>query len=90
MRVNAIKVRRSLVGSRYSWWSGNSRFIDLSGKFLGAHLAHAGLIMFWAGSMVIFEVSHYLPEKPVYDQGFILVQHLATLGYSVISGGEIF
>jgi photosystem II CP43 chlorophyll apoprotein len=45
--------------------------------------------MFWAGSMVIFEVSHYLPEKPVYDQGFILVQHLATLGYGVTSGGEI-
>ena len=82
--------RRSLVGSRYSWWFGNSRFIELSGKFLGAHLFHAGLIMFWGGSMCLFEVSHYLPEKFLYDQGFILIQHLVTLGFGVSSGGEIF
>lgn len=27
----------------YSWWAGNFRFVDLSGKLLGAHVAHAGL-----------------------------------------------
>jgi photosystem II CP43 chlorophyll apoprotein len=89
MRVANKLNRRTLVGSRYAWWSGNSRFIDLSGKFLGAHLAHGSVIMFWSGSMTLFEVSHYIPEKPLYDQGFILLEHLATLGFGVSSGGDI-
>lgn len=82
--------RRSLVGSKYSWWSGNARFIEFSGKFLGAHLVHtAALILWWSGSMVLFEVSHFTPGKPLYEQGFILIPHLATLGISVGPGGEI-
>ena len=56
--------RRTLVGSRYAWWSGNARFIELSGKFLGAHLVHAALILVWAGTMSLFELSHFIPEKP--------------------------
>lgn len=80
---------RSLEGSRYSWWSGNGRFINLSGKFLGAHVAHAGLIMFWAGAMVLFEVSHYLKEKPMYEQGFILMPHLTSLSIGAGPGGEV-
>jgi photosystem II CP43 chlorophyll apoprotein len=89
MRVSCLKKRRTLVGSRYSWWSGNARFIELSGKFLGAHVAHAALIMFWSGSMALFELSHFVPEKPLYEQGFILLPHLATLAFSVGPGGEI-
>jgi photosystem II CP43 chlorophyll apoprotein len=90
MRVsNSNTVRRTLVGSRYSWWSGNARFIELSGKFLGAHLAHAALIMFWSASMTLFELSHFVEEKPLYEQGFILLPHLASLGFSVGPGGEI-
>ena len=88
MRVTSLQTR-TLEGSRLAWWAGNGRFINLSGKFLGAHIAHAGLIMFWAGSMVLFEVSHYLKEKPIYEQGFILIPHLTTLSIGVGPGGEI-
>jgi photosystem II CP43 chlorophyll apoprotein len=79
----SIKKRRRLVTSRYSWWAGNARFIKLSGKFLGAHLAHAALIMFWAGSMSVFELSHFVPVKPLYEQGFILLPHLASLALAM-------
>jgi photosystem II CP43 chlorophyll apoprotein len=29
-------------------------------KLLGAHVAHAGLIVFWAGAMNLFEVAHFV------------------------------
>eukprot|EP00448_Togula_jolla_P018507 CAMPEP_0170582498 /NCGR_PEP_ID=MMETSP0224-20130122/7618_1 /TAXON_ID=285029 /ORGANISM="Togula jolla, Strain CCCM 725" /LENGTH=417 /DNA_ID=CAMNT_0010905731 /DNA_START=179 /DNA_END=1432 /DNA_ORIENTATION=- len=45
--------------------------------------------MLWAGSMCLFELSHYVPEKPFYEQGFILLPHLATLGFGVAPSGEI-
>jgi len=45
--------------------------------------------MFWSGSMTLFELSHFVPEKPLYEQGFILLPHLATLAFSVGPGGEI-
>ena len=86
---NSILNRRSLVGAKYSWWSGNARFIPLSGKFLGAHLVHAGIIIFWSGSMGFFELSHFAQEKPFYEQGSILLPHLATLSFSIGPGGEM-
>src|SRR3990172_11269383 len=49
----------------FAWWAGNARLINLSGKLLGAHVAHAGLIVFWAGAMNLFEVAHFVPEKPM-------------------------
>jgi photosystem II CP43 chlorophyll apoprotein len=43
---------------------------NLSGKLLGAHVAHAGLIVFWAEAMNLFEfeVAHFVP---MYEQGLI-------------------
>ncbi|KAK6767851.1 hypothetical protein RDI58_034905 [Solanum bulbocastanum] len=31
--------------------------------------------------MNLFEVAHFVPEKPMYEQGLILLPHLATLGW---------
>lgn len=84
-----IRAYRTLVGSRYGWWSGNGRFIKLSGKFVGAHVVHTSLIIFWSGSIALFELSHFVEEKPLYEQGFIVVPHLGTLGFSIGRGGEI-
>ncbi|MBE9101853.1 chlorophyll a/b binding light-harvesting protein [Vacuolonema iberomarrocanum] len=73
----------------YSWWAGNFRFVDLSGKLLGAHIAHAGLIVLWAGAMTLFELSRFNPSLPMYDQGLILLPHLASLGIGVGANGQI-
>lgn len=39
--------------------------------------------------MALFELSHFLEEKPLYEQGLIVVPHLATLGFSIGPGAEI-
>ena len=39
--------------------------------------------------MSLFELSHYVKEKPLYEQGLILLPHLSTLAYGVGPGGEI-
>lgn len=80
---------RSLESTGFAWWAGNARLIALSGKLTGAHVAHQGLIVFWAGAMTLFEVAHFIPEKPMYEQGFILLPHLASQGWGVGAGGEV-
>ena len=69
---NSSIAGRDIESTGFAWWSGNARLINVSGKLLGAHVAHAGLMVFWAGAMILFEVSHFVPEKPLYEQGFIL------------------
>ncbi|MEH1816659.1 MAG: photosystem II reaction center protein CP43 [Nostoc sp.] len=80
---------RDQESTGFAWWSGNARLINLSGKLLGAHVAHSGLIVFWAGAMTLFEVAHFIPEKPMYEQGLILLPHLAAQGWGVGAGGEV-
>jgi hypothetical protein len=39
--------------------------------------------------MNLFDVAHFVPEKPIYEQGLILLPHLARLGYGIGPGGEV-
>ncbi|KAH7510908.1 hypothetical protein FEM48_ZijujUnG0071500 [Ziziphus jujuba var. spinosa] len=63
----------------FAWWAENALLINLFGKLLRAHVAHTGLIVSWIGAMKLFQMAHFIPEKPMYEQGLILLPHLATL-----------
>ena len=73
----------------FPWWAGNARLIDRSGRLLGAHVAHAGLIVFWAGLYTLFELGRFDQAIPMYDQGLILLPNLARLGFGVGTDGVI-
>ena len=48
---NTVIAGRDIEATGFAWWSGNARLINVSGKLLGAHVAHAGLMVFWCGAM---------------------------------------
>ena len=76
-------------GSNFEWWAGNARLTERSGQLLGAHIAHAGLIMFWAGANTLAEVSRFIPNQSLSEQDLSLIPHMATLGWGVGPGGII-
>ena len=45
-----IVAGRDIESIGFAWWSGNARLINVSGKLLGAHVAHAGIMAFWTGA----------------------------------------
>lgn len=77
------------AGESFPWWAGNARLTNLSGRVLGTHAAHAGLIVLWAGAHTLFELSRFSPELPMYEQGLILLPNLPRLGLGVGAGAKI-
>ena len=67
------------------WWAGNARLANMSGKLLGAHVAHAGLIVLWAGLYTLFELGRFDPSQPMFDQGLIVLPNLARLGLGLVA-----
>ena len=73
----------------FPWWAGNARLTNASGRLLGAHVAHAGLIVFWAGAYTLFELGRLDPGQPLYAQELILLPNLARLGFGIGDAGQI-
>lgn len=86
-----VSLQRTIAADRpqLSWLVGNARLVNRSGQLLGAHIAHAGLIMFWAGITTIGETLRYQTGIPFTEQGFMLLPHLAALGWGLNTAGEV-
>lgn len=73
----------------WEWLIGNARLVRYSGLLLGAHLAHAGLIMLWAGSTTLQELQRLQTDVPLGDQHMTVLPHLATFGLGIGNGGLV-
>lgn len=75
----------------YPWYQGNSRLIDTSvqGRWLAAHIAQIGIIMIWVGINTFSDNQAFDPSLPMYDQGLVLIPHLAAEGFGVGPGGVV-
>jgi len=73
----------------YDWYAGNSGVVGRSGKFIAAHAAHAGLMMFWAGAFGLFELARYDASIPMGAQKAIVLPHLAGIGIGGVENGVI-
>jgi photosystem II CP43 chlorophyll apoprotein len=86
-----ISAQRTIAADNpnFDWLDGNARLTHLSGQLLGAHIAHAGLMMFWAGAIAITEVTRFRLDLPMSEQRLGLIPHLATLGWGVGTEGVV-
>ena len=73
----------------YDWYAGTSGVVGRSGKFIAAHAAHAGLMMFWAGAFGLFELARYDASIPMGAQKAIVLPHLAGIGIGGVENGVI-
>jgi len=74
---------------KYPWWAGNARFIHLSGTFLVAHIAHAAIVCFGVGALILWEIVRYSPTQPMYEQRLFFLPRLATQGWGVLNNQAI-
>ncbi|OKH21521.1 chlorophyll A-B-binding protein [Chroogloeocystis siderophila] len=74
---------------KHPWWAGNARFINLSGTFLVAHIAHAAIVCFGVGAWILWEIARYSPTQPMYEQKLFWLPRLATQGWGVLNNQAI-
>ncbi len=86
-----VSVAKTYVehNKKYEWLIGNARLVRYSGLLLGAHLAHAALIVLWAGSTTLSELQRLQLGVPLGEQHMTVLPHIATLGFGVGPGGTI-
>ena len=48
----------------YGFWAGNAMVTNRSGRFIGAHAAHTGMIAFGAGATTLVELAKFDPRGP--------------------------
>lgn len=81
----------SIENQDYPWYAGNSRLIEpsVSGRWLAAHIFQAAIIMFWVGLNTLSELQVFDPDVAMYEQGLVLIPHLAAEGIGVGPGGVV-
>ncbi|KAL5644485.1 hypothetical protein ACJX0J_000385 [Zea mays] len=77
----------------FAWWAGNARLINLSGKLLGAHVAHAGLIVAHFGLILLPHLAtlgwgvgpggEVLDTFPYFVSGVLHLISSAVLGFTL-------